>query len=474
MDLSMLNVTLGMKGISELTSGKDMFSEAVGGESFEAVFAKAVGGASDEIKVEDGDVAEADDELSFGELAQELSAKIDEAGPEVIEAAVKLVQSVGKAVENLFGGELFGSDEDDETMSITDIFGTLLNLVPEEEQESETDILSALFGSISDVIDAGFSEDMDTPDIVDQLLEALKPKDEDETSLADAVMLLLCSLSGVNYSADDFDSALITNDAVSKLGNIADILSDSTNPENTVQNLSELLKGVETEDSAIEFISYLHKQTGISFSDSIMKAANSLKVNDAAAQLTELDPDAVNAMVMPAAVTENTAETETAVFKELGEFVNVQLTEKIASEVVSKPAFDVKELTVVLRPESLGEIAVKIAADENGVLSIVMAASNAEVGKAITENAAALSESLAKQNIRVDEVNVVNPSEASSYMGLDFTNQSFNRKNDDGNSSDGSNGRGRGSVDAIGSDIDSADAARAQKLLKEAKLWATA
>ena len=471
MDFGALNVTLGMKGISELTSGKDMFSEALGGESFEAVFAKAVGGASDEIRIEDGEVVEAEEELSFGELAQELSSKIDEAGPEVIEAAVKLVQSVGKAVENLFGGELFSSDEDDETMSITDIFGALLELVPEKEQGSETDILSALFGSVSDVINAGISEEMDTPDIVDHLLEALKPKDEDETSLADAVMMLLCSLSGVNYSAEDFDSALITNDAVSKLGNIADILSDSTDPENTVQNLTELLKGAETEESTVEFISYLHKQTGISFSDGIMKAANRLKVNDAAAQLTEIDPDAVNVMAMPEAVTENVTETE--VFKELGEFVNTQLTERIVSEVAVKPAFDVKELTVVLRPESLGEVAVKIAADEYGVLSIVMAASNAEVGKAITENAAALSESLARQNIRVEEVNVVNPSEASSYMGLDFTNQSFNRKNDDGNGS-GSNGRGRGSVDAIGSDVDSADAARAQKLLKEAKLWATA
>lgn len=471
MDFGALNVTLGMKGISDLASGKDMFSEALGAESFEAVFAKAVGGVSDKAEFEDSETVEAEEELSFGELAQELSSKIDEAGPEVIEAAVKLVQSVGKAVENLFGGELFSSDEDDETMSITDIFGALLELVPEKEQGSETDILSALFGSVSDVINAGISEEMDTPDIVDHLLEALKPKDEDETSLADAVMMLLCSLSGVNYSADDFDSALITNDAVSKLGNIADILSDSTDPENTVQNLSELLKGAETEDGTVELISYLHKQTGISFSDSIMKAANSLKVNDAAAQLTEIDPDAVNAMLMPEAVTENVTETE--VFKELGEFVNAQLTERIVSEVVSKPVFDVKELTVVLRPESLGEVAVKIAADENGVLSIVMAASNAEVGKAITENAAALSESLARQNIRVEEVNVVNPSEASSYMGLDFTNQSFNRKNDDGNSS-GSNGRGRGSVDAIGSDVDSADAARAQKLLKEAKLWATA
>ena len=465
MDFGALGVTLGMKGISELSSGSDMFSEAINGEGFGDILAKASTNISEEVKVEDRSIGTAEeDELSFSELAQELSSKIDEAGPEVINAAVKLIQSVGKAVEKLFGGELFDSDsEEDETESITDIFGMLLDLVPESSTEDDT--LSVLFGSISDLIDTGMSEEMDTTDIVDRLLEALKPKDEDDESLADAVMMLLCSLSGVDYSADDFDSALITNDAVSKLGNIADIISDSKDAANTVQNLSELLTG--TEEDSVDFISFLHKQSGVSFSDSIVKAVNSLKVNDVSDQLS----DAANAMAMLENVPE-TIDSGVSVFKELGEFVNTQLTERIVSEVVSKPAFDVKELTVVLRPESLGEIAVKIAADENGVLSIVMAASNSEVSKAITENAAALSEGLAKQNIRVDEVNVVNPSEASSYMGLDFTNQSFNRKNDEGGSSE-SGGR-RNSVEAIGSDIDAADAARAEKLLKEARLWATA
>ena len=465
MDFGALGVTLGMKGISELSSGSDMFSEAINGEGFGDILAKASTNISEEVKVEDRSIDTAEeDELSFSELAQELSSKIDEAGPEVINAAVKLIQSVGKAVEKLFGGELFASDsEEDETESITDIFGMLLDLVPESSTEDDT--LSVLFGSISDLIDTGMSEEMDTTDIVDRLLEALKPKDEDDESLADAVMMLLCSLSGVDYSADDFDSALITNDAVSKLGNIADIISDSKDAANTVQNLSELLTG--TEEDSVDFISFLHKQSGVSFSDSIVKAVNSLKVNDVSDQLS----DAANAMAMLENVPE-TIDSGVSVFKELGEFVNTQLTERIVSEVVSKPDFDVKELTVVLRPESLGEIAVKIAADENGVLSIVMAASNSEVGKAITENAAALSEGLAKQNIRVDEVNVVNPSEASSYMGLDFTNQSFNRKNDEGGSSE-SGGR-RNSVEAIGSDIDAADAARAEKLLKEARLWATA
>lgn len=472
MDLGIMNITLGMKGISNLASGSDMFSEAVDSQGFGDILAKAASDVSGEISTEDIQEMPEEEELSFGELAEELSAKIDEAGPEVISAAVQLLQSVGKAVEKFLGGELMASEEDDngETESITDIFGVLLDLVP--EKGTDNDMLCSLFGSVSEVIDAGFAQDMDTPDIVDQLLDVLKPKDEDDESLADAVMMLLCSLSGVKYQADDFDSALITDEAVSKLGSIADIISDSTDPADTVQNLSEILKGTQAEESEVEFIEFFHRQTGISFSDGIVKAANSLKVNDVSAQLTDIDPEAANVMMLAENV-EQTADTE-AVFKELGEIVNTQITERLVSELSTKQAFDVKELTVVLRPESLGEIAVKIAADENGVLSIVMAASNSEVGKAISENAAALSEGLARQNIRVEEVNVVNPSEASSYMGLDFTNQSFNRKNGDGNSSEGGSGRGRGSVEAIGSDMELADAARAQKLLKEAKLWATA
>ena len=161
MDFGALGVTLGMKGISELTSGNDMFSEAVGGEGFGDILAKASTNVSDEVKADDNnfDAAE-EEEISFSELAEELSSKIDEAGPEVVSAAVELVKSVGKAVEKLFGGELFASDnEDDETESITDIFAMLFNLIPEENAENES--LSGLFASISDLIDAGMSEEMD-------------------------------------------------------------------------------------------------------------------------------------------------------------------------------------------------------------------------------------------------------------------------------------------------------------------------
>ena len=92
----------------------------------------------------------------------------------------------------------------------------------------------------------------------------------------------------------------------------------------------------------------------------------------------------------------------------------------------------------------------------------------------MSENASALTASLAKQNVEVSSVNVVNPSEASSYMGLDFTNQGFNRKGDESDRGSENGGRNSsGGIDKVG-DISSADDVRALKLLKEAKLWLTA
>jgi hypothetical protein len=161
----------------------------------------------------------------------------------------------------------------------------------------------------------------------------------------------------------------------------------------------------------------------------------------------------------------------TQVYKELGEITSRQITDEISESI---PENGVKELTVVLKPESLGEVAVKLTSDENGVVSLVLAASDPTVGRALNENAAALSESLAKQNITVSDVNVINPAEASSYMNLDFTNQGFNRKNDGHGEESGPQYGRNGYVDEISSETGAVDNVRAQRLLKEAKLWLTA
>ena len=119
------------------------------------------------------------------------------------------------------------------------------------------------------------------------------------------------------------------------------------------------------------------------------------------------------------------------------------------------------------------KVAVKVKADTSGAVSIVLAASNEEVGRALAANSAALTESFAKQNVDVQNVNVVAPSEAASYMGLDFSNQSFNRRNDETSQSENAS-TNRISGIAKADDEAESGVTAARKLLKEAKLWLTA
>ncbi len=517
MNVNMLNVTLGMKGISEI-AGKDMFSEA-GGVSFndvlnqvnaaDEVTADEGGAVTEEGIVESGEVLE-EQPVTFSELTTDLSEDVANAGADVICAAVKLLQSVGKAVEKLFGtGESVDMEGEVETgKTVTDVFGAMLGIVSENKEDDETnDALSMLFGKISHLLETGISEGMETADIVEELKNVLMADDSTEydgTTLAEAVMTVLCMLSGTDVNNESFDVMLnadnVTAEAVTKLAGISDVISGTQEIfDNSSSKIRSIITGntdAGTEskaDDVIEIIDFMQNQSGVNFKDMMNTPVNNLRINNAADQLDYIRPDVkqtesntseVNVQIaveqtvvnnvsvqLPA---EEAAAAETTVYSELGEFVNVQLTERIVEEIKSEVSFNVKELTVVLKPESLGEVAVKVTADENGIVSLILAASNPEVNKAISENTAALMESFAKQNVRVEQVNVVNPSEASSYMGLDFTNQGFNRRNDNDGGSQSENYSGRNSVNAIGAELEAADEIRAQKLLKEAKLWATA
>ncbi len=440
-----------------------------------------------------------EDKASFSELTTELAEEIADADDSVIAAAVKLLQSVGKAVEKLYGtgSESLYDDDSDETDSVVKVFTVMIKMITvdsdEENSDEETVSLDSVLAGLSDAIKAGLDEEKDTSEILEELEKALG---SDDSALADAVMTVLCAMSGIDTSAEDFDlsSAEITDDALAKLGTASDILSKEISPYEKAELVVGIIKN--ESDSVVKFADYIsnsrksefpeiEKDMGIMSSRSL--SGNS-RVNDASSQFEEIKPvkqddssedNGLNNLfandfrfrqLQGSDETAFTEETQT-VYKELGEFVEIQVTEKI-SEAVSEGG--VQELTVVLKPESLGEIAVKLVSDESGAVSVVLAASNPEVGKALSINASALAEELSKQNVEVSDVNVVNPSEASSYMGLDFTNQGFNRKNDGGDASQSDSGGSGRNVGAINSDINAADEVRAQRLLKEAKLWLTA
>ncbi len=116
--------------------------------------------------------------------------------------------------------------------------------------------------------------------------------------------------------------------------------------------------------------------------------------------------------------------------------IETQVTEQISAKLLETSGKDgITEMTVILKPEKLGEIAVKIIS-EKGSVQIMLAAQNQAVGNAMTDKIASLAEGLSNQNIDVKSINIINPTEAGSQMGLDFTNQGFNRKDNTGTEKD--------------------------------------
>ena len=466
----MLNVTLGMKGISDYNSGKDVFSS--GSTSFGEVFSQAVNSSveasSSETSLEDP--LSTQEKATFAELVSDLKDKIEAADKSVINAAVKMLQSVGKAVEALFGtGSEDGNEEKADTTA--SIFAILVNISPESKGETDTilDEALALLDEISELLDAGIEEKILTPEnAVDELRKALSSKD-DKNALAAAVIDALCAMNGIGTGfVDELPEVEISELSMKKLSAVIDAAVSGKGAEEIEKILNGAFDMEKTDESVVKFSKYLARSDeGHELLRSIDINLSSLKINDAASQLEGMRPEL---FADTAPVDENAED----VFGELWRYASNQLMPKIneaLSEDNGMAADSVKELTVVLKPESLGEIAVKLATDANGNVTVTLAASNSEIGKAISDNAAALGESLAKQNVKVNDVNVIEPSEAASYMGLDFTNQGFNRREDGGAESGSGNGRQR--MTGI-SAAEAPDEIKARNLLKEAKLWATA
>lgn len=461
--ISILNATLGMKGISNTNSSANTDSDV----SFGDVLGQAVNamkGINNAVKADtDTDV---NDKKTFAELAESLSERIEETDGDIINAAVKLIQAVGKAVEALMGKSGVADDEND-AMSVFELFGG-------SDDENKLDDVIGIFDSISELLKTGSEDaDMSTDDVVSELMDILKSdNDDDENTLADAVMSVLCTISGTEFSVDG--DLTVADNAAEKLSGIIDTLSADVPADLKIQLVSDVLSG-KTDDIQVKFADFITKQD--QFANS-MQQTTAIRINNVSEQIKGIRPSGNNDLPEENVLLDRAdvqADIQpTQVYKELSEIVSRQVSQQIIEKLSDNSISDaVKELTVVLKPEGLGEVAVKLVTDGNTV-SVVLSASNAEIGRAMSENASALTASLAKQNVEVSSVNVVNPSEASSYMGLDFTNQGFNRKGDESDRGSENGGRNSsGGIDKVG-DISSADDVRALKLLKEAKLWLTA
>lgn len=124
---------------------------------------------------------------------------------------------------------------------------------------------------------------------------------------------------------------------------------------------------------------------------------------------------------------------------------------------------------MVLKPENLGQVAVKLI-KENGAVSVLLSAQYDEVGKLMAERASNLGGSLQSRDINVKDVNVVDPSNAAEQMGLTFTSQGFSFARNFGGGFSDTNGGGSYRADGVNG-VDGEDTTENIEIIKEARSW---
>lgn len=439
-----------------------------------------------------------DENNTFSKLVSELAQDVSNADKSVIDAAVKMMLSVGNAAEKfMYGTSDSSSQDDDENTDIINILSNMIKFVTSQDGEDfvsdEETGLALTLGDISAVLETGLSEGKSADEIADEMKKLAESDDTDLSAIANAVVSMM-DMMPVSTNEEILDE--IPFEAAAKAASVTEVLSSDTTPVQKAETIVSILENKTGFNDLPSFESFQSELKLALYSDNsantadtsfaaLHKTATFARINDVSAQIRVISGSDENSAEQAAANVVLNAQdsvqtnifddieipTDTAeVYRQLADFAVQQITQSV-SETTQNGA--VRELVVVLKPENLGEVAVKITSDTSGAVSVVLAASNEEVGRALAANSAALTESFAKQNVDVQNVNVVAPSEAASYMGLDFSNQSFNRRNDEASQSENASTDRIRSIAKADNEAESGVTA-ARKLLKEAKLWLTA
>lgn len=441
----------------------------------------------------------AEENNTFSKLVSELAQDVSNADKSVIDSAVKMMLSVGNAAEKLmYGTSDSSSQNNDENTDVINILSNMIKFVTSQDGEDfvsdEETGLALTLGDISAVLETGLSEGKSADEIADEMKKLAEGDDTDLSALANAVVSMM-DMMPVRTNEEILDE--IPFEAAAKAASVTEVLSSDTAPTQKAETIVSILENKTGFNDLSSFESFrsalklaLYSDNSADTADTsfaaLHKTAAFARINDVSAQIRVIagsdESSAEQAAANVVLTAQNPVQTNifadieiptdtVEVYRQLADFAVQQITQSV-SETTQNGA--VQELVVVLKPENLGEVAVKVTADTSGAVSIVLAASNEEVGRALAANSAALTESFAKQNVDVQNVNVVAPSEAASYMGLDFSNQSFNRQNGGASQSESTTNGGRISGIAKADDEAESGVTAARKLLKEAKLWLTA
>ncbi len=349
--------------------------------------------------------------------------------------------------------------------------GSLFFIAPEAEEEDFTSPLDEIISKL------------------DKIVKKLYSADEDETDEA-AAAEMLAAIMDVPADMDlDYVLAPVKEQAIESAAEVfasAKEIAAAENPEDVPkmeQLYSELTASVKSDKpeagqaQQVQQAQKAQQDYGVREAFNISFAA--VKINNAADQIKAINGVEAAAVVLnPATVQIGSSVPEAAADPEIGTDpveIESQVTEKISESLFEmKEDNGTQELIMVLKPENLGQVAVKLV-KENGAVSVLLSAQYDEVGKLMAERAAHLGSSLQSRDVQVKDINVVDPGSAAEQMGLSFTNQGFSFMRNFGGGFSDSDGGGSHRADGIEGieETDGEDMTENIEIVRVAGTWST-
>jgi len=490
LNLMGMNGIQGNAGLSGLTGN----TPADGGVSFQEVL-KAIGGNASSasgmtqlMQTEGTGQTAVMPELTFDEKLDALLENVEKLSPEVAQA-VKLVileavnthDSSNIAQTASLKAILSGLSDAQETevkAFIEDIFDLVKSGLDSAETDSK-DILAAL-GSLFERLSAVSSEDENEQDekaVTDSAAEMLAVMVQnycaDNTEVVQAVQDMANGNAGISEIVSYLEKNGVSDDIVKQFSQTAD---EFVIPKNNGKAPFELLSYKNDSSQQTMAIASVRPVT---VSDELKQLLNqNSESEDEKGNLPQYN-NADNFAAMLSNNIQHTNNTAAMLQPEENAVpftqISTQLMENISAKLFEASQKDMtSEMKLLLRPENLGEVAVKLVS-ENGSVSVMLSAANSQVAKMLSENLPALTAALENQNVAVKDVTVIDPSDAASQMGFAFTSQNSGSERD--NSAD--NHKKVTGVFSLESDKIETDSAALQNNVYEnnpkgAKLWATA
>ena len=474
---ALLNAAAGAAGVTGGAGGD--------GASFSDVLAQAAGAAAGGVANEVTETQSQTEDAAQGTVSEDAAEDSAVKAPgtsmeEIAEYINKSIEdSMKKSLRLLFNAMMKAMLGDSTKDKKTDLFSVLSGGSLFGDDDEYGFLMGAelmdRFGTAMELELLGGTDPDDIADALEELMNGIFGGD-DETDENTAAEILAAMLGpqvqaeiGIPVEDDDRTGAVELSVKLFKMPKEA----IAENDPDTVPEMERLY-----EEFAAEFrFKPAEKQEAPEDIRGLMGIDRSaLKVNDAEDQLRALSGDTAAQAELASAGVHNDVPVNSTEVKptEISEFISRSVENQITERITEK-LFDMKgdngteEMIMLLRPENLGQVAVKLV-KENGVLSVMLSAQYAEVGKLMADRAAALSDSLNSRDVEVKNVQVVDPSSAAEQMGLNFTNQGFSFGRGQEYSSDENNSGSYSGIDGIG---EIGETENEIDLIREAGRWQT-